>query len=1277
MPWLSRNNFVPSDKLHSDDLNNLANDDRTWGGNVNGGGYTLSNVHIVDINPLAAGAVFSVFARTGDVVAQAGDYTAAQVGAVPTARQIITGAASGLSGGGPLSTDLTLTAAVKSVFTRTGDISLTATDINNAGGVVKTQQIKTLAGSGLSGGGTLAGDLSLSVLPDTTNQQIQVMSQGSPIGSPRHAINFVSGTGALITVSEISASNRIDVTVASTGTGGGMVDPTQVVGDLIVRGLTAPATRMPVGTDGQVLTADHLQALGVKWATPANVGQVTSVFTRTGAVVAVVGDYSAAQITNAVDQTGSYNNPPWIASLPWTKISNPPAFMLDPTVAKGDLIVHGATTTRLPLGSDGSILTADSTLAAGVKWGALAVSSVFGRTGTVVAQAGDYTVAQVTGAVPTSLTINTGTGLQGGGNLSSNRTFAVVPDTTNQQLQVLLAGAVVGTRHAINFVNGANVSLSISDNVGSNQIDLTVSSTGGAGGMVDPTTGIGDLIVRGATAVQRLGVGLNGQVLTSDNTQALGVRWAPAAAGGAGSQTPWIGNVDAAAFNLNNVGGIGVNIASNKTVARVYALTNASEDGFRTVNNTAAGMAAASFINDLGDSVSIRSYGSGFVGGLPGLASLEATKALALLANAAEVMRLTTGRVLIGTTSDDGLNMLQVNGKVKSKTGGYVFPDNTVQTTAYTSASSPVTSVFTRTGAVVQVSGDYSAAQVTNAVDSSSTYSNPSWITSLAWSKITGAPALLVDPTTTKGDIIARGSVAPATRLGVGTDGQVLTADTAQALGVKWAVIPAGFADPMTAKGDLITRGATGPATCLPVGTNNYVLTADSTQTLGLKWAVSQQTPWLSDIDGAGHILKNVSGIGIGMSSPPTVALDIHSSTISLDSGIGTGSWAELRLWGPATANARGWRTVADVSGNFGLEMLASDTDLANVNRVLTVARNFNVGIGTASPLSKLSVDIGNISSITSSVLLNATYSATSAGQGIDWSVNTSGLKEMRIVGLLDAPGQKGELAFYTTTLAGQQAGTEKMRITGTGMVGIATANPASVLDLHTGSVASTIDVLTLSAAYSAVQVEQRIKFTGSVIYNLGYIGSGFDSSGATGYLAFGTGGNGPASERMRVMNSGRVGIGNANPGYALDVAGDVNCTGVFRVGGTQVNYPQYAGGSGGAYELGAQADVPGMTITVPYAGRYLILASIQFQCSADSTNLGRAFLYYGGNQHPVYVDFGAQGASGGELTITCHWHIITAAAMIIKLQAVKIQGASVKIVPSGSVLTTMWIAPS
>jgi hypothetical protein len=57
-----------------------------------------------------------------------------------------------------------------------------------------------------------------------------------------------------------------------TVSGGGMTDPTTTKGDLIVRGTSAPPTRLAVGPDGQVLTADAASANGVKWATPSGGG---------------------------------------------------------------------------------------------------------------------------------------------------------------------------------------------------------------------------------------------------------------------------------------------------------------------------------------------------------------------------------------------------------------------------------------------------------------------------------------------------------------------------------------------------------------------------------------------------------------------------------------------------------------------------------------------------------------------------------------------------------------------------------------------------------------------------------------------------------------------------------------------------------------------------------------------------------------------------------------------------------------------------------------------
>ena len=91
----------------------------------------------------------------------------------------------------------------------------------------------------------------------------------------------------------------------------------------------------------------------------------------------------------------------------------------------------------------GIAIAADGTISA-TGGGQGAVASVFGRTGVVTAQAGDYTVAQVTGAAASATTITAGAGLTGGGDLSANRTFAVVPATAS-----VLGGVKIGANVAV------------------------------------------------------------------------------------------------------------------------------------------------------------------------------------------------------------------------------------------------------------------------------------------------------------------------------------------------------------------------------------------------------------------------------------------------------------------------------------------------------------------------------------------------------------------------------------------------------------------------------------------------------------------------------------------------------------------------------------------------------------------------------------------------------------------------------------------------------------
>jgi hypothetical protein len=115
-----------------------------------------------------------------------------------------------------------------------------------------------------------------------------------------------------------------------------------------------------------------------------------------------------------------------------------------------------------------------------------------------------------------------------------------------------------------------------------------------------------------------------------------------------------------------------------------------------------------------------------------------------------------------------------------------------------------------------------------------------------------------------KGDILAASAALTLNTISVGTDGQLLQADSTTAAGVKWATVSASNHNILdgsvhgdsvaasVAKGALIVGNTTPKWDKLVVGTNGQVLTADSTQTVGIKWATLSSAPNIL-LDGATH----------------------------------------------------------------------------------------------------------------------------------------------------------------------------------------------------------------------------------------------------------------------------------------------------------------------------------------------------------------------------------------------------------------------------------------
>ena len=122
--------------------------------------------------------------------------------------------------------------------------------------------------------------------------------------------------------------------------------PVTTKGDLL--GFDSAANRVPVGTNGYVLTADSTQALGLKWA--AVTGTVTSV-TANLPISSSGGAAPNLTITKATTSTDGY-----LTSTDWNTFNNKLANVLTTT---GDIIYSssGTTASRLGIGSTGNVLT--------------------------------------------------------------------------------------------------------------------------------------------------------------------------------------------------------------------------------------------------------------------------------------------------------------------------------------------------------------------------------------------------------------------------------------------------------------------------------------------------------------------------------------------------------------------------------------------------------------------------------------------------------------------------------------------------------------------------------------------------------------------------------------------------------------------------------------------------------------------------------------------------------------------------------------------------------
>ena len=801
---------------------------------------------------------------------------------------------------------------------------------------------------------------------------------------------------------------------------------------------------------------------------------VSSVFARTGAIVAVAGDYTAAQVTNAVDQTQVYSNPSWISSFPWSKVSGAPSFI-------------------------------------------------------------------------------TGVGSQ-------------------------LNGSLIGTQPALNFIPGVNASIGMSNDPVNSRVTITINA-------LFPISNKGDVFVYGSSPA-RLPVGTDGQVLTVDSTQTLGLKWATPSGGGSsswsaltnptanltlslGAYTSRFNYVTTGASDMFQIGESGYNTGtgalfsvskwggSSTICIRVKQYQNSDPQPLIRLENSNAAVAFDLNACDVngGGTCQINTNGSPFLltkgsgttnqllqfdstgtnkwlttmtCNFDGLTSTEVgftfnqvhsfgtssvSAILSVQNQGTRILDVQRAAVLIKNPSS-----LVIEGLVSASS---LATDSTGKVIAGTGGGA-VLSVFTRTGAVVAATGDYTAAQVTNAVDSTQSYANPAWITAIPWSILSGSPSsaqIAVIQTPWLQNIDGGGWLFKnGGNMGIGN-----SLATSPFSGTGY-YIQAG-ADSSTTIGSLIVC-ANQPTSLQPVGQLAFV-----------NFASAGTEKRIAYIQGNSYLTAGTSGylsfytanagapaehMRIGQAGVVQMGATMSGGTDFLNLYSNVLNQGFIVVTSPANGGAVSIRSTGAInyisSGN-NTGLAAQDLQIANYNHSTTwmtfQASTGNVGIGptATSPSSPLTLVVS------SSNIPIAVTNTNTASSGSIYLANDS--SKSAIVGVYGSTASVPNAAFVnvqsaSTPLIFQLQSVEKMRLDSTGNVGIGTTSPGCALDAA-GTLRSTTQGA--AAPSSGVGVE--------VYYN---------SNSAFGVVQAYDRGASAAKPLCLNGYGGNVGIGQVSPAEALDV---------------------------------------------------------------------------------------------------------------------------------------------
>jgi len=286
-----------------------------------------------------------------------------------------------------------------------------------------------------------------------------------------------------------------------------------------------------------------------------------------------------------------------------------------------------------------------------------------------------------------------------------------------------------------------------------------------------------------------------------------------------------------------------------------------------------------------------------------------------------------------------------------------------------------------------------------------------------------------------------------------------------------------------------------------------------------------------TDIDGTLDVSGNLTvdtntlyvdsannNVGIGTSSPSGAA----GTTLAINGGSGQSRLA-LKNTSTGDASGDGFQLSVGTDGSIGIEQRENNymALYTNATERMRIDSSGNVGIGTSSITSGFKLEVAG-----GDVRFGDAYNDDAVELG--WSAGGS-------QGFVQAY-DRGASAFRDLVL------NNSITIESGGNVGIGTSSPSNTFDIHGDTAGLSIRD---TSAYSA-GTGPSITFVGldnnEATKAFGII-SGVSVSTDNGLLTFQTRNSGTLTERMRIDNSGNVGIGTSSPDQLLHISGGSGTT--------------------------------------------------------------------------------------------------------------------------------------